>query len=817
MFAGFSANSTHQLRSVTLRNTILATAIAAVSLPSFKTQAETWNQTAAGTAYSWLTPTNWTPNSFPNAIDASALLNNNILGDQTISLNQSITVGTLTLGDSTGATAYNRFTLNGGTGGSLIFQTTTGNASLIREDNLNNIRDTINANVVINSNLDVAIGNVGGSGFDINGVISGTGGITRKYSGAVGSGTSTSSTLNLTNTANSYSGATVIEHGNVQITGSVLKNTNSALGNSSSAVIIGNVNTPAVATHTNIAQLTIRSADDTSNYTFERDLDFSQGANAATANVWRSVLNFNANGSGGLNTNKLTISGDIIFGGKSSSIIAERRGMTIDITGDIRTVLPTTGSNQSAQTIYWNAVGAGSNTDGVNAGTIRFSDRLRTYTNGQNLTNGTFVIAGNVAATGASSIGTQTVGLGDGNGGNIVTANGHLGVRSVFMETPGTTFARTLTAGGGGNTTFTSGAGFDYYGNTAVGVYNGYQFGGLNTTGVVTFSGALVGTNVNTGSTGKITLGQNIALIAQTGGTVDFTGVISDTPATNHNTRITINQLRNHSQLDTNADGIVDNVGNGSGLANAKVGTATEGTVRLTAANTYEGGTEVLGGKLLANNTAGSATGTGGVTVAASALFGGRGTITPGALALSLEANATLSPGDSMTNNGIGTLTVTGNTVLNSTGSSILQFQMTHNNGIGASAAANLDGAGNLNWTAILAATKNVGTADYLNISGAYTVNSSGLTSVLLSASDTGTFAQGMAWDFVDWGTISSTSAGLYTYDFSALSAELSGLGLLLDTSHFSTHGIIAIAAPEPGKGLLLLLGLLMTFMRRRR
>jgi autotransporter-associated beta strand protein len=52
------------------------------------------------------------------------------------------------------------------------------------------------------------------------------------------------------------------------------------------------------------------------------------------------------------------------------------------------------------------------------------------------------------------------------------------------------------------------------------------------------------------------------------------------------------------------------------------------GTVNLTSANTYSGGTVVTGGTLLANNPTGSATGTAPVTLANTARLGGSGTIT---------------------------------------------------------------------------------------------------------------------------------------------------------------------------------------------
>ncbi len=65
----------------------------------------------------------------------------------------------------------------------------------------------------------------------------------------------------------------------------------------------------------------------------------------------------------------------------------------------------------------------------------------------------------------------------------------------------------------------------------------------------------------------------------------------------------------------------------GNSFAFAKSGS---GTVVLTGSNSFSGGTTVSGGTLLANNTAGSATGTGNVAVNSDGTLGGNGTITPG-------------------------------------------------------------------------------------------------------------------------------------------------------------------------------------------
>jgi autotransporter-associated beta strand protein len=94
-----------------------------------------------------------------------------------------------------------------------------------------------------------------------------------------------------------------------------------------------------------------------------------------------------------------------------------------------------------------------------------------------------------------------------------------------------------------------------------------------------------------------------------------------------------------------------------SGNSIVKSGT---GTWTLTGTNsTYSGGTTISIGTLLVNNTRGSGTGTGSVTVNASGTLGGVGVISG-----AVTVNGTLAPGG----NAIGTLTISNNLVVNTSG-----------------------------------------------------------------------------------------------------------------------------------------------------
>jgi autotransporter-associated beta strand protein len=121
---------------------------------------------------------------------------------------------------------------------------------------------------------------------------------------------------------------------------------------------------------------------------------------------------------------------------------------------------------------------------------------------------------------------------------------------------------------------------------------------------------------------------------------------------------------------------IVGNVANNAALIFNKVedlsyagsisgsGTVTKqspGKLSLTGASTYIGGTTVSAGTLLANNSTGSATGTGPVGVSSSATLGGTGSIDG---VVTINAGAHLAPGASPGTLTVGSLALAANSVL---------------------------------------------------------------------------------------------------------------------------------------------------------
>lgn len=441
-------------------------------------------------------------------------------------------------------------------------------------------------------------------------------------------------TGSLTLTGNNlYSGQTVIQEGFLVVNDSVLSGVSGPLGQATSAIVLGDAGTPPAASinATNVGLRFNITGPADQNLVLDRGLDMS----GTTVDGRTRVL---LDGGGVTDASTLTISGDIALpaaSGRRFEFSAQRQGQLINITGDI------TGVSNS---VYWNGSNQG-------LGTVRLSDTARTYAATNVVSNGTLIIAGSVNASGASPIGTSVLNLGDGApaainqlSGGQPNANNETGpinsVPRLFMETPGSTFARNINLG--------NVATYAIDGITGNGVANGYEIGGLNTSGTITFSGNVNSPNQANGDT-------NLTLSSAGGGRVEFTGNITDNPAAGSVTTVNINQFFNHPDLN-HAD------------AGAAVGSARTGTVVLSGTDkTFTGPTAVHGGTLLVN----TGLDTEGVFVQTGATLGGFGQISGGA---GSSVAGTLAPGDPETALGIGTLGFGGDLLMAATSS--MEFQL---------------------------------------------------------------------------------------------------------------------------------------------
>ena len=183
---------------------------------------ETWNQTSGG-PFSWNVngAGNWTPDTaFPNSPTDIANVNNDIVGNETINLNQAITVNKLNLGDSSGAST---FTI-APNGGSLTFAGTSPTLALSGGAN------TISAPITVSSPLAVTAPTTATLTFSGGITLNSSMSITQTFSPStvnISGGVSSSGTLNLSGHAgtsltlsnSSHSGGTNIFSGNVTFSG----------------------------------------------------------------------------------------------------------------------------------------------------------------------------------------------------------------------------------------------------------------------------------------------------------------------------------------------------------------------------------------------------------------------------------------------------------------------------------------------------------------------------------------------------------------------------------------------------------------------
>lgn len=96
-----------------------------------------------------------------------------------------------------------------------------------------------------------------------------------------------------------------------------------------------------------------------------------------------------------------------------------------------------------------------------------------------------------------------------------------------------------------------------------------------------------------------------------------------------------------------NVNGVISNGTLTTGGLSVYTSTASTGIVRLSGDNTYTGSTVHQKGTLLINNTTGSGTGTGAVSVASTAVFGGTGFVKPtGTNGITFASGAIVAPGD---------------------------------------------------------------------------------------------------------------------------------------------------------------------------
>ncbi|MCB1225988.1 MAG: autotransporter-associated beta strand repeat-containing protein, partial [Verrucomicrobiales bacterium] len=284
----------------------------------------------------------------------------------------------------------------------------------------------------------------------------------------------------------------------------------------------------------------------------------------------------------------------------------------------------------------------------------------------------------------------------------------------------------------------------------------------------------------------------------------------------------------------TNIDGRLTGVLSGAGGGLWKRG---DGALELTGANTYSGVTDIEAGTVQVSS--GATTGTGEVTVRSGATLQGAGTVL--GAHVSLESGATLRAGDGAAATDLGTLTfapegcaagidLQGSVILGIAGAtnagSVDPFfggnaigspgYLTYINDISRS-----QGAGDHDLLSFApSASGDLYNVDFLTTSGTLKVEDGGLVPMT-----------GQIFNLLDWSGLSNGTPNFTGFDIGSnlrtgndLDAneggldlpDLSSYGLLWDVSQFTTTGIVVIV-PEPGRGLLILVAVLMGCTQRRR
>jgi len=609
--------------------TLVAPAV--VSMMVADIQAQTWNQTAAGTGYNWQTTTNWTPNTVPNGVDAVASLTNNIAGAQTISLNGTVTLGTLNIGDSDGTHA---FTLQNGTVGSLNFDVTSGNAAIHKTSG--SAGDAISATIILNDNL-VVTNSATAKRIAFNGSIGeGSSGKSITFAGGFG---------DLNNANNSFTGGVNLTGGvRVDVVSIANSGTNSSLGKSGT-ISLGDGANAAILGFVNLS----------ANMSTDRTLDLASTTGGASilnsaANAVKFTGDFTASGAG---NKTLTIRGTNAGGNEISGAIVDNSAMN-------------TTSIRKIETGTWILSGNSSYTGGVAAlnGILSFTSVADTGTNSA------------LGAAGRIQIGASTSGtlnyIGTGNSSSNRTVN----------LTATTTESR-INANGSGTLKFTSDI-------TASGVGSKLLTLGGNNTGANEISGAIAdnsvgnttalnkadagtwilsGNNTHSGHTkisaGTLILNNSLALQNSALDTLNSIAGNATAGLKITVTTLTLGGLTGDKNLSTVFNTTSGGYGNltaltinpGTGVSNSYSGNIIDGAVGMTLTKTGEG-TQIL----LGNNTY-----TGGTTVSAGTLIG-----TTSSLQGSIINNAavtfdqitdgayagTMSGTGSLTKNGSGTVTL---------------------------------------------------------------------------------------------------------------------------------------------------------------
>ena len=596
----------------------------------------TWRPTAANT-YPWSTLANWTSTSVPAGAGVWVGINNNIAGAQTINLSATTTVGSLFVGDTDGSHA---FTIANAGGGSLVFNNLPAAASLGKTRGAN---DVISVPVSLSGELVVSQSASGSLTF--SGPVSGPGPMTKTGSGTLAISAANNftgglkvaaGTVTLSNSAAAGSGTILLgdtsgsHSATLQLTatGTNIANPMTVQAGSSGTKILAGIGTNTITYSGGITandNLSIRNSKTGGSWTISgTSKTIASGKTVGFSNTGTINTTDSApwGGPGGISYTASSSGGFVVSGAKTYS-----GGATLDTMSGTGNIVVSTNSSGPA-----NAPTAGP----FGTGTLRIgATRLRSTTSADITVGNAIVFSGDptfptiaseksLTFTGDAVLGgnrTLTVETGSTVAAKFVAFQGVISGTSVGITKAG---AGTLRFGGSntytGNTTINSGVleitgtgrlgGGSYSGSISIATGAGLRF---SSSADQTFSGAISGA-------GSLTKDTGTGSITLTGTNPSFSGPIAIESGTlqiggagrlGGGSYAGAVSIANGAtlQYSSSAAQTLSGAITGSGSLVKDTGT---GTLTLTNANGYGGGTFINAGIISANNSA--ALGSGPVT-----------------------------------------------------------------------------------------------------------------------------------------------------------------------------------------------------------
>lgn len=678
-------------------------------------------------------------------------------------------------------------------------------------------------------------------------------GLIEEYLGTVSVLKSGASTWVLS-AANAYTGSTTVNEGILRL--SAAQNLTGALqlGSTATTTTAGTLEVNENAQFGNLVSLT-NSATNTNTISIAAGKTLTlTGTVTLGSTTANSVTLINATGAGSLVVNNTTGTGNTFFVGNTGSsnvTTANFSGLasmnvSLNTTGGVfligsNTITNSTGYSSmnlaasSAITASAFTVGGGGAYNG-NAGqvnqvklgtgaTVLNVDTLNIGTGSRDLgsitfqdTSGTLAVRASDGAsavafnmgtgsstTGAALNGNQNTFDVAGHNANLKFSNVNIGTQNrnqdllnVFSFNTGTLEIGTLTASSKGANGFTT--------TTTINIGGGTVTSGAWTLAAASGAGSGVATANFTG--GSLTFSGSILRGADAVGGGTATATVNLNGATLNMGGMTIGSATNPVTFNPQAGSL-------SGLAELNGGGAPGAFTKTTASvltmgdgNTYTGDTNVNEGTLRLANTSGSATGLGALSTASGTTLSGTGSIAP-----AVDKNVAVGGGFSIGNvSDIAgsqiSISTSGTGAISFNGALYFDLFSGHTSGVDNSATAT--SADRL--VASSSQTFTIGAGATLNLATTIPIDN--------------TWTAGSSWRLFDWSGLTGSEPRI-TGTFSNLNdtvgnfanlPDLSTYSLGWDVSQLYSQGLISVVVvPEPGRVLLMMLGLLALFMRRRR